>query len=678
MEPSQAMHPRRLARRLFIALAALATAALAQAYDAPRIANYTLDVRLDTQTRIISGTAVLTWHNTTSHAAPDLRFHMYFNAWRNSKSSFLSSIRYDGRFDLSDYREQDWAYVEIAGMQVQAGTGTEEVTSSLHYIQPNDGNADDRTVLRLPLSQPVAPGDSIIVAFDFTTKVPRTFARTGTRGDYYFLAHWFPKIGVFEDNGQWNCHQYISTEYYANFGEYDVAITIPTGWVIGATGRLQETADNGDGSTRHRFVQAGVHEFAWTASPHFRVHEQRFEHPDLPAVDMRLLLMPDHTGKRDRYFRATAAALREYGLAFGAYPYGHVTVVDPAYRSGSGGMEYPTLFTGGTRWLSPIEMRSPESVTIHEAGHQFWYGIVANNEFEHAWLDEGFNTYSTSMTLEREYPNPVYTRRYFEGFLPKVFASVPDAERIAGADAFDGVTSEWKRDKMSTDSWRHGPGSYGLNSYTKPALMLRTLENYFGWETFQRIMSTYFERWKFRHPEPQDFFAIVNEIGGEDMSWYFDQMWDDAVLFDYAVESVQSERIAEAQGYVQIDGTLQFQQPAMANGAADADSTMFSSQVIVRRWGEGVFPVEVRITFADSSVVTEAWDGRARWQRYTYQRPAKIAIVEVDPERKLVLDVNRSNNSWTRTPAGRIAAAKWTSKWLIWLQSVLEFFAFFG
>lgn len=216
-----------------------------------------------------------------------------------------------------------------------------------------------------------------MVDMEWRARVPRTFARTGVRGDSWFVAHWFPKVGVFEPEG-WNCHQYhAATEYFSDYGVYDVAITLPPRYVVGATGLEVERRDEPDGRVTHRYRQEDVHAFTWTASPDYLVREKLFEAPGLPAVAMRLLLQPDHSAQDERYFAATAAALELYGRWFGPYPYGHVTIVDPAWGSGAGGMEYPTLFTGGSRLFNPVGGGSPEGVTIHEAGHQFWYGIRA-------------------------------------------------------------------------------------------------------------------------------------------------------------------------------------------------------------------------------------------------------------------------------------------------------------
>ena len=173
-------------------------------------------------------------------------------------------------------------------------------------------------------------------------------------GDDYFIAQWFPKIGVLQDSG-WNCHQFhCATEFFADFGVYDVRLTVPSGWIVGATGVERDvTDDQGSPSSTHHFYQADVHDFAWTTSPHYVEQRATFQRPTLPAVDMRLLLQPEHRGQEERHFAATRAALRYYGEWFGPYPYGHITIVDPAWQSGVDGMEYPTLFTAGTSWLAP-------------------------------------------------------------------------------------------------------------------------------------------------------------------------------------------------------------------------------------------------------------------------------------------------------------------------------------
>ena len=235
---------------------------------------------------------------------------------------------------------------------------------------------------------------------------------------------------MLQDEG-WNCHQFHSgTEFFSDYGIYDVRLTVPRGWIVGATGVEREGRDNADRTTTHHYYQEDVHDFSWTTSPDYLERTERFEHPTLPAVEMRLLLQPEHADQAGRHFSAVRHTLEHYGEWFGAYPYGHITIVDPAYHSDADGMEYPTLFTAGTRWLVAPRTLTPESVTIHEGGHQWWYGLVGSNEFEHAWMDEGFNTFSTARVEGVAYMPSYLGVRYFGGFIPYAFRDIVPSREI--------------------------------------------------------------------------------------------------------------------------------------------------------------------------------------------------------------------------------------------------------
>jgi hypothetical protein len=513
----------------------------------------------------------------------------------------------------------------------------------------------------------VAPGETANVQIAWSSHVPRDFARTGVVGNFYFIAQWFPKIGVLEDSG-WNCHQFHSaTEFFADFGTYDVRVTVPKGWTVGATGVERDRRDEPDGTTTHHYVQEDVHDFAWTTSPNFVERRATFEHPTLPRVDMRLLLQPEHAGQADRHFAATRAALRYYGEWFGPYPYGHITIVDPAWQSAAGGMEYPTLFTAGTRWLAPEGVTTPEGVTIHEAGHQFWYGIVASNEFENAWMDEGFNTYSTARVIAQAYSPNYYSRRYFGSFIPWVFRGIPLTREIEG-DRLDSYRFAAKADVEATPSWQYFPGTAGAITYSKTALWLDTLERMLGWETMQRVMSTYFSRWAFRHPKPADFFAVANEVSGRDLTWFFDQVYRSSNAFDYGVQAFTSEP-SGARGYVGDGNDRRF---------TETDSRgPFHTTVVVRRYGEAIFPVDVRLVFENREETRWRWDGQGRWKAFEIDKPVRAASVEVDPDHVLLLDANRTNNSATLHPRAPEAARKWSLAWLVWLQDHLLTCGFF-
>jgi hypothetical protein len=213
-------------------------------------------------------------------------------------------------FTRTTRRPSEWAAIVVEKLEIVpvSGSAGTDLTSQLRVISPDDGNADDRTVAELPLSRAVAPGDTINLRVWWTAHVPRTFARTGTIGDYYFIAQWFPKVGVLEDTG-WNCHQFhLTTEFFCDFGIYDVHLTVPREWIVGATGTRREVKDQPDRSRMHHFYQDDVHDFAWTTSPHYLERHERFEHPSLPPIDIRLLLQPEHQGQAARHFDAALKA----------------------------------------------------------------------------------------------------------------------------------------------------------------------------------------------------------------------------------------------------------------------------------------------------------------------------------------------------------------------------------
>jgi hypothetical protein len=669
-------------RRLHLLLLPLmATVAAAQGETlSPSNADYKIEVRLDPERRALTGSQQLRWTNLQQQPTDELPFHLYWNGWRNDRSSWMLEDRIRGRSDRGDEIERDdWGWIEVDAMRLVAGGGA--VDLEVRFASPDDGNPDDRTVLVARLPAPVAPGETVTVEADWRARVPRTFARTGARGDFYFLAHWFPKLGVFEAGG-WNCHQYhAATEYYSDYGDYEVAMTVPAGWTLGATGREAERRENGDGTTTHLYRQRDVHGFTWTTSPDYLEAVETFTAAGLPPVEMRLLYQPEHVGQVARHFAATRHALELYGSWYGAYPYGHVTVVDPAWGSGAGGMEYPTLFTSGTRLFNPLGGGSPESVTIHEAGHQFWYGLVGNNEFEHAWIDEGLNTFSTIRVMLERYGESFYVKRYFKppgtelrGFLPVAFRQLRIDPWLNRLERF---RSDATSDEQARPTWRYFPGSAGSISYSKTALWLVTLERWLGWPTLQRVLSTFFERWRFGHPSPEDFRAVAEEVSGRDLGEFFDQVYHGSGAFDYEVASVASFPAA-VEGWVEEAGEMVYRQGVDETTSGEAaDETVYRTEVVVRRNGGGVFPVDVLLVFADGSEVRRRWDGRYRWQLFVEERPAKLAWAEVDPDRVLALDLYPSNNSRRLKPSGRLPAVKWASKWLIWFQDLLHGYGFF-
>jgi hypothetical protein len=266
-------------------------------------------------------------------------------------------------------------------------------------------------------------------------------------------------------------------------------------------------------------------------------------------------------------------------------------------------------------------------------------------------MDEGLNTFATARAESAAYDPHHLARRYFGGFVPYVFTDIvlrreTDGNRLGSYRAFP------KADAQSAPSYTYFPSGTASNalSYAKTALWLNTLERRIGWPALQRSMATYFSQWTFKHPKPQDFFAAVTDRGARDLGWYFDQVYRSSDVFDYGVQDLKSTN----------------------------ESGIFRTSVVVRRYGEAIFPVDVRVTFANGEQVNEEWSGRERWKLYSFERHSRAVSAEVDPGRVLLLDVNYTNNSRTLAPRGREAATKWSLKWMVWLQDLLLSWAFFA
>ncbi|HEU5250691.1 MAG TPA: M1 family metallopeptidase, partial [Thermoanaerobaculia bacterium] len=384
-----------------IALAALATRTALFAAPLTRpIASYEISCRLDAEKKTIEGTELLTWTNTTTRPAATLQFHLYLNAFRNTLSTFW---RESGGEHRGNRLPESWGSIELTRMTLADGS---DLLPALTYISPDDGNPHDRTVAEIQLPRPVGPGETIAVSIDFRSRLPRVSTRTGWKGDFFLVAQWFPKIGVLQEKG-WNCHQFhASSEFFSDFGDYDVSIDVPRRYrgKVGATGVRVEERDLPGERVLYRFKQESVHDFAWTADPNFLVIEDLFREPGVAATQIHLLLQPEHRRQAPRYLNATKTAISGYGRVLGPYPYSTLTVVDPPWGArGAGGMEYPTLITGGTHRYAPASVHSPESVTVHEFGHQYFYGLIASNEFEEPWLDEGFNSYMEDRVVAAAY-----------------------------------------------------------------------------------------------------------------------------------------------------------------------------------------------------------------------------------------------------------------------------------
>ncbi len=643
---------------LALLAAASAGRARAQPFPAP-VASYQITCRLDAEKKTIEGTEVLTWKNTTSRPAATLQLHLYLNAFRNTLSTFWRESSGEHRDGVLP---DSWGSIEIARMTGPDGT---DLLAAMRFVAPDDGNPYDRTVAEVILPKPVQPGETISVAMDFVSLLPRVSVRTGYKDDFFMVVQWFPKIGVFEEKG-WNCHQFhAATEFFSDFGNYDVSIDVPARYKgkVGATGQRVDERETSAGRVLYRFRQQGVHDFAWTADPSYLVLVDAFREAGLGDVQLSLYLQPEHASQAERYFRAAKASLSGYGRVLGAYPYATLSIVDPPWGAhGAGGMEYPTLITGGTAWSAPKSIQRPEGVTVHEAGHQFFYGLLASNEFEEAWLDEGFNTYMTDRVMNATYG----ANRVDLGVFGLHIALGIDIHFPVDTNRRYFEVADW--DVLASEGWKfRNRRSYGSHIYSKTALTMATLERLLGTPAMDKALRLYAERWRFRHPTTKDFIAAVNDSTGGDWSWFFDRTFFSSGTVDYAVAEAQSKPAKPPRGLFEKDGKLTAGPPPQLAKARGYDSA-----VTVVRGGDVAMPVDVLLRFEGGRTYRSHWDGEARWKKFRVVSGPRLLEATVDPDEKILLDTDRTNNGARTEPDPR-AATRWTARAVFWVQNMIDF-----
>jgi len=625
---------------LALAVAGAAARPSAAAELAPRVASYAIDVTLDADARALSGTAVLRWRNPSRTPVDELYLHLYLNAFANNRTSLMTGMREEAEKFLSRHADP-WGRIDLVGIHI----GERDVGGDLEFVSPDDGNPNDHTLARLPLARPVRPGETLEVRFDFAARLPRLFMRGGHAAPFFFVSQWFPKVAVFKD-GRWRAHQYhAESEFFADFGTYDVRLTVPASYVLGFTGEQREERDNGDGTKTVLVHAEDVHDFAWTADPRFRVID---EHID--DVRVRLLLQPQHLAQAPRFLDALRAAMTRYADWFGPYPYPVLTLVDPGPGGfGAAGMEYPMLITVGTAWWMPSGLRLPEVLTVHEFGHQYWYGMVANDEVNEAWLDEGINSYVEGVIMDETYGAD---HSYVDLFDIGIGAVPLERFRYLAAGNSDPVDSPSFR-MLDRDSYRS-------TVYAKAALVLRTLDAMLGDARLRDALRAYFEAWRFKHPTSRDWRTLVDDRAEEDLAPLFSQLLDGVGVVDYAVARIDVNEVPALR-------------PALDEGtgaAPAAETPRYRTEVVIERRGEVRMPVDIVVTFDDGSQTREVWDGIDRWYRIDITSTHQGAIAVVDPDDKLPLDVNRLNNSRMRTPATR-GVIRLAGRWGLWLQGAL-------
>ncbi|PDO10713.1 MAG: EnpEP protein [Candidatus Reconcilbacillus cellulovorans] len=599
-----------------------------------RLTEYHIGVRFDERSRTLEGAETVTWRNPGRQAVGEVYLHLYPNAFASDRTTFMRES--GGKLRDDTFPGGRYGGMELLSVRTDDGI---DLTSRVEFVRPDDGNRDDRTLARIALPEPVPPGEKTTLHLRFLVRLPPVFARMGYADDFVMAGQWFPKIAVYEPAGTrgrtdegWNLHQYHgNSEFYSEFGIYIVNIQVPSRWLVAATGFPTKAPEESNGWKTYHFYADDVHDFAWAASPRFVYAEERFSAPGVPGVRLKLYLDPAHAHLKQRYLTAAKKSLSRYADWFGEYPYPTLSiVVPPAQAGGAGGMEYPTLITAWEA-ANPAPGFELERVVAHEIAHQYWYGMVATNEFEEAWLDEGFASYSEDLVMELDY-----------GIPPN---SALESSWIASPAP------------LSLFSWQfRDQDHYAENVYVRAKLILRDIERLIGRDRMRRVLHRYFQEWKFRHPGARQFEETLERTTGSDWSAYFEQFVYGGETVDYAVESIRRTDVSQS------------------NAGKSASGPVY--EVVVRkRGGTHPAPVTIRFRFADGSVQDAVWDGRGEAIVYRIGRSAPLEWVWVDPERSMLLENRRIDNFLKAEPDRRRTlfgttlasiVSEWFARWWSW------------
>lgn len=620
-----------------------------------RVADYVIDARLDAEAHTVAGTARITWRNRTAAPASDLALHLYMNAFRADDTAWMKESRGTHRSARQHKKEGRWGYIDLTSARLlgqgpastlQALEGGGVASTALTWAE-----GSDPSLATVALPRPVAPGEAVTVELEFTTQLPRVFARTGYEGDFHMLGQWYPKLGVREQDG-WRAHVFtLFSEFYADFGDYEVRLDVPEDMIVGATGVLAEERPPEAGRKQLTYKAEMVHDFAWAASPDFLEYRDEWR-----GVRIRQLVPRALAADADHHLEALVATLESMDRRFGPYPWSTITVIHPpASAGGAQGMEYPTLFTTSDMLRLPLPLRllgmheriSGEFTTVHEFGHQYFQGLLASDEFTQPWLDEGLNSYANVIV--------------FDDWLGDGAAVAGIGNQKVTTVDFTRVALQFQTDldpvDTPADRFREYTGSYGGTVYRKTSAMLHTLRRLAGEQAFDRAFKVYCDTFRFRHPRGADLEAtLVRELGGKvrlapvgadgqpvdlDVAEFLDQGLRTTASVDFAVARLSNRRPGSAAGWHRgTDGHLALTDPPEQE---EDDQGAREGFALIVREGEFRVPVEIEAEFTDGSRERAVWSGQERYRVFTWPG-RQLAGVVIDPDDKLLLEGERLDN----------------------------------
>ncbi|UCF05823.1 MAG: M1 family metallopeptidase [bacterium] len=577
-------------------------------------ADYEIHVTLDPSEHTLTGTETITYTNNSPDTLDIFYLHLYPNAYRDRTSQLIRDYM-KGTFFFFVGLPKSWrGWIDVTALSVD-DTETEFTV--------------DGTILESAFPIPLAPGKTATIELTFTEKIRKRRGRAGYRGRHYDLAQWYPKMVVYDKRG-WHPDQFRQGEFYGEFGTFDVHITLPEEYVVAATG-VPVSGDpgweknplrrgGGGGSGMHpmgggphghsmsagggedtevddtktvHFRAEKVHDFAWSADPTFVVQDTTYN-----DIHVMSIFRSWNRSWADSVLVRTLRSVRWLEGITGPYPYPQLSIVDcPTH----GGMEYPMFVMNGN---------ADEGLIFHEVGHIYFYAALANNERDEAWLDEGLTQYQTFWYTERRFgPNGEPQDRIFPFSL---FPRGTMYERLARPVINLHRTDFAERVATPAHEFQN---SYHTSVYVKAPLFLRALHYTVGDENFRKILTTYFERWKFKHVDEEAFRSVCEEISEMDLKDLFKQWLHSTKDCDYRISRFKVKQADEG----------------------------YTAEVKINRKGELIMPITLAFRLKNGNTVTEREDGYLRTFEKTYTFDTKPVSLSINPDNE-ILDIYQIDN----------------------------------
>lgn len=589
---------------LFAALCFASLPSFSQSTYFQQSVQYDIDVTLDDQQHILRAFEKIKYNNQSKDTLHEIYFHLWPNAYKNDRSAYTEQEVENGKTDFYYSKDSSKGFIDSIDFRVN----NEMVETG--YVN------DHEDILFVRLNAPLLPGQSIEISTPFRVKIPTCFSRLGHTGQSYQITQWYPKPAVYDTKG-WHPMPYLNQgEFYSEYGSFTVRIHLPANYVVAATGDLQEKEEQAFLETRIHdsiakqnntrtgnktitYKQDHVHDFAWIADKDFEIEKQSITLSSGRKVDCVSYFKPSNAVLYKGSSKIIAQTVQYLSDHVGEYPYSHASVADASLIAGDG-MEYPNVaILGKTGSRSMLQ-----TVIIHEVGHNWFYGLLGSNERDHAWMDEGMNTfYEQAIDKQIKEGDSLFSNKR-ESF----------SESLNGAFIYQLMAKVHEDQPIDIHAGLFTSINYGAIPYQKTGAMIKYLQAYLGKDTFEIVMKKYFQDWHFKHPYPEDFRNVITKISHKSCDWFFEDGLQTKKTIDFAIGRMHTA--ADGNSIVKIKNRTSFRGP-----------------------------VEVSACKGDSVL-------SAQWIEYPYTTPAQFSAdvkqkanaFRIDPNENIP-EIKRSNNT---------------------------------